>query len=88
MADKVTIVENYSEGLKTLHRHVDIALRASGFDTSSAAIHGLIEVAASAASATGCDFEDFVRLAICAWDCHHERAGVCRIEGTSINEAN
>lgn len=85
----VKIVENYSDGLRRLNEHVDVALRTAGFATSTAAIHGLMEIAASAAVATGCDFEDFVRLTICAWDCHTNRdMDYEEIIGDSTDAAN
>ena len=77
--NEVKIVENYTAGLRKLSAGVDQILRLAGFDTSTAAVHGLMEVAAQSASAIGCDFEDFMRLAICAWDCHNHRDTACEV---------
>ena len=64
----------YDQSLRSLANHVHPAVDRADFQSEAAALHALFEVAAQHAVASGFDFEDYLRAAMCAYDCHHHRS--------------
>ena len=69
----VKILKNYDEALRKLREGIDHVILSAGFESPASALHALFEVAAHRADSTGFDFENYVRAALCAYDCHQKR---------------
>ena len=88
MPKNMKVFRNYNRNQAQLARLVGEAMNACGFESPAAALHALFEVAAQKAKSEGFGYENYVRSALCAYDCFHERGALEAVNMANPSEVN
>ena len=88
MPNHARIMNNYDAERDALAGQVKKFLHSAGFATPAAELHALLEVASENAKTSGYGFEDYMRAALCAWDCFHKRREGCTVSETDRQSVN